>query len=93
MIQHLDEMRDYILIASKPLASDESQSDINPPQLLEENTAVNNSFITEELNDLVFKLRSYREISHDQRYAVGVEEGLSLAAEMLTRFIERHSSK
>jgi hypothetical protein len=47
--------------------------------------------LLEDVNDMIFKLRSYSEPDSDLNYARGVEEGLALAANMLERLLERHS--
>ena len=47
--------------------------------------------LLEDINDMIFKLRSYSEPDSDLNYARGVEEGLALAADMLERLLERHS--
>ena len=49
------------------------------------------SQLLEDVNDMLFKLRSYSEPDGDLNYARGVEEGLALAANMLERLLERHS--
>ena len=43
----------------------------------------------EDIQDLMFKLRNYRETSLRKDYALGVEQGLNLAADMLERLIEK----
>lgn len=93
MAQYLDEMQDYIRIAGKTVAS---TGEHDSPVLQESATADQmnpTAILCEELSDVVFKLRSYRELSEDQNYALGVEEGLELAAEMISRLLERHNSK
>ncbi len=47
--------------------------------------------LLEDVNDIIFKLRSYSEMDTDLNYARGIEEGLALAANMLERLLERHS--
>lgn len=47
--------------------------------------------LLEDINDMIFKLRSYSEPDGSLDYARGVEEGLALAANMLERLLERHS--
>lgn len=47
--------------------------------------------LLEDVNDMIFKLRSYSERDGTLDYARGVEEGLALAANMLERLLERHS--
>lgn len=47
--------------------------------------------LVEELNEIIFKLRSYSENEANPDYARGVEEGLALAANMLESLLERHS--
>ena len=48
-------------------------------------------FLLEDVNDMIFKLRSYSESDGNLDYARGVEEGLALAANMMERLIERYS--
>lgn len=47
--------------------------------------------LMEDLGDVIFKLKSYRETAGSEEYALGVEEGLQLAADMLSRLLESHS--
>ena len=49
------------------------------------------TYLIEDVNDMIFKLRSYSEQDSNLDYARGVEEGLALAANMLDRLIERYS--
>jgi len=55
-------------------------ADLDTPQLLKE-----------DVNDMIFKLRSYSEPDGNADYARGVEEGLALAANMLERLMERYT--
>jgi hypothetical protein len=91
MARHLDEMQSYIQIASGAGLL-EAEEEIAPePQPRTEavaNTAT--AKLLESLGDVVFKLRSYTELNEDQSYALGVEEGLSLAAEILDRVIDKY---
>jgi hypothetical protein len=48
-------------------------------------------YLLEDVNDMIFKLRSYSESDDNLDYARGVEEGLALAANMLERLLERYS--
>lgn len=48
-------------------------------------------YLLEDVNDMIFKLRSYSEPDGNLDYARGVEEGLALAADMLERLLERYS--
>jgi hypothetical protein len=48
-------------------------------------------YLVEDVNDMIFKLRSYSEPDGNLDYARGVEEGLALAANMLERLLERYS--
>jgi len=90
MDRHPDDIRRYIRLtessAMSTVEEDMTYSDIHvpdvditPPQLLE------------DINDMLFKFRSYSEPDGDLDYARGVEEGLALAANMLERLLERHS--
>ncbi len=85
MAKHLDEMQSYIRIAEgvKPI---EAITVPDEPILPGIDLYAK---LLEDLKDTVFKLKSYRELNEDQNYALGIEEGLSLAAEMLIRLIER----
>ena len=88
MATHLDEMQSYIKIAGS----------VGPPEdeILTEGLAltvksdVPESFLIEDLNEVIFKLRSYRELNEDQSYALGMEEGFCQAAEMLGRVLEKY---
>ena len=91
MAKHLDEMQSYIKIAgSCGFQEDEFLSEdivASPFQTISDNT-----LIIDELNSLVFKLKSYRELNENQNYALGVEEGFNLAAEMLERVVEKYQA-
>jgi hypothetical protein len=52
---------------------------------------LDSGMLMEDLGDVMFKMQSYRENRGSQEYALGVEEGLLLASDMLQRIIERHS--
>ena len=89
MDRHPDDIRRYIRLTESSAMStvDEDMTiegihvaDVDVPHQL-----------LEDINDMVFKLRSYGEPDSNLDYARGVEEGLALAANMLERLLERHS--
>lgn len=87
MERHADDLNRYIILTERATFSDEEDlmdsiiiPDIDPQETL-----------LEDINDMVFKLRSYCESDENEDYARGVEEGFALAAEMLERIIERYS--
>jgi hypothetical protein len=86
MARHLDEMQSYIRIAEGIEPTEEEivvPDDLNLPAIDQYGR------LLEDVKAIVFKLKSYRELNEDQNYALGIEEGLSLAAEMLIRLIEK----
>jgi hypothetical protein len=48
--------------------------------------------VLDELRDLVFKLRSHTENDEGDK-ALGIEEGMQLAADMIENLIRRHSGE
>lgn len=89
MFSHPDDIRRYIR-----LTESSSVSDVTEDMTYEGIHVVDvdtSSLLLEDLNDIVFKLRSYGEPDGNLDYARGVEEGLALAANMLERLLERHS--
>jgi hypothetical protein len=90
MADHLKEMQKYIQLS-------ETKVHLSEDALFESIDEDLNSDVAEplfeELSDIAFKLRSYTELSENQDYARGKEEGLSLAADMINRFIDRFSSR
>lgn len=89
MIRHLDDMRHYISLseASVTPIMEESVQDEFLEEIVESETP---NPILEDINNILFKLQSYRLQEGSEDYADGVEEGLTLAANMLMRLIERH---
>jgi uncharacterized protein YlzI (FlbEa/FlbD family) len=81
-----DKMRNFIKIAEKTELLEEVEILPDVPIVLEND----NKPIIEDLHQVVFKLSSYRELNENQNYALGIEEGLSLAAEMINRIIEKY---
>ena len=89
MTLYLNEMRHFMEMA-EDLRQGLKESILEVP--VEEATSFDqNTEILEDLQDMAFKLQSYQESSRDPSYAKGIEEGMSLAADMITRLIERHS--
>jgi hypothetical protein len=90
MADHLKEMQRYIQLSetnvrlSEDLLFDSIDEDLNSDV---------SEPLFEELGNIAFKLRSYTELSENQDYARGKEEGLSLAADMINRFIDRFGSR
>lgn len=91
MAQYLDNMRHYIrLTETRTLEADPEDQLLD--EIISELDLDDRTPLLEELNDVIFKLQSYQEVSGSPEYAQGVEEGLALAATMLERLIERYSS-
>lgn len=89
MTQQLDDMRHYIRLtesAPSPIVEDAFYLD----DLVEDIGPTSRSLMLEDVNDMIFKLRSYSERDGSDDYIQGVEEGLALAANMLERLVERH---
>lgn len=89
MTQHLSDMHQYIrLVETNPVQDEDDRlvESISADLPLNE---VN--VLMEDLGDVIFKLKSYRELDGSEDYALGVEEGLQLAADMLARLLESHS--
>jgi hypothetical protein len=64
-------------------------TDYSEPEFIEEfeeTPSQDNSALIEKLNDLVFKLRSHYE-TEDSDKSLGIELGMSMAAEMLEHVI------
>lgn len=82
-----DDIRRYIRLTESSAVSQEGDTlfegieipDLNAPDL-----------VIEEIEEMVFKLRSYSENEGSPDYIRGVEEGLALAANMLERLLESH---
>lgn len=89
MPRHLQEMRTFMLL------SEDAVQVRQPVRTIEETVTPVQVDITEELlselNDLQFRFQSFQELNEDQQYALGVEQGLSKAAEMLGRLLEKYS--
>jgi len=89
MVSHPDDIARYIrLTESSSLSSDNQPMPYDEIQVV---TLDESSLLVEDINDMIFKLRSYGETDSNLDYARGVEEGLALAANMLDRLLERHS--
>lgn len=89
MTQHLQEIHQFMRLVESPVVEeddglllDSASADISPDRA---------AVLMEDLGDMIFKLQSYRETGGSEDYALGVEEGLQLAAGMLVRLIESHS--
>lgn len=89
MTQHLNEIQFYrMLLESEVKQEDDS---LLLDEVASELSLDKASVLLEDLGDVIFKLKSYRETGSSEEYSLGVEEGLQLAADMLTRLIESHS--
>ena len=89
MTQHLSDMHQYIrLVESGPV---QEEDDLHVESISTGLTMNQVDVLMEDLGDVIFKLKSYRELDGSQDYALGVEEGLQLAADMLARLLEAHS--
>lgn len=89
MTQHLSDMHQYMrLVETGPVQEDE---DLLVESISTGLTLNQVDVLMEDLGDVIFKLKSYRELDGSQDYALGVEEGLQLAADMLARLVEAHS--
>jgi hypothetical protein len=89
MAKHLDEMQSYIRIAENIATTEDEVLSDNPMPVPEEQ-ADDLALLLEDLDNMVFRLKSYRELNENQNYALGIEEGLCLAAEMLLRIMEKY---
>lgn len=89
MTQHLSDMQQYMrLVETGPVPEED---DILVEAISANLTLNQVDVLMEDLGDVIFKLKSYRELDGSQDYALGVEEGLQLAADMLARLLEAHS--
>jgi hypothetical protein len=89
MAKHLDEMQSYIRIAENITSTEDEvlSGDLTP---VVESQADQIMYLLEDLDNMIFRLKSYRELNENQNYALGIEEGLNLAAEMLARVTEKY---
>lgn len=89
MVSHPDDIGRYIRLTEASTVStvdeDMTYRDIHVEDV------DTSDLLLEDINDMIFKLRSYGEPDSNLDYARGVEEGLALAANMLERLLERHS--
>ncbi len=87
---HLEEMQRYIRLteADELPDFDEVVDDVTSVLELDQNHE-----LIESLSDVIFKLQNYRELGGSGEYMLGVEEGLALAATMLTRLVENHTGR
>lgn len=89
MVSHPDDIRRYIrLTEASTVSTVDEDMTYEGIQVADLDTS---SLLLEDINDMIFKLRSYGEPDSNLDYARGVEEGLALAANMLERLLERHS--
>lgn len=89
MPRHLEDMRTFMLL------SEDAVQVRQPVRAVEETVQPVHMDYTEELlnelTDLQFRFQSFQELNEDQQYALGVEQGLNKAAEMLGRLLEKYS--
>jgi hypothetical protein len=84
-MDHLDYMKGYIVLAESLRNGTDNEpvaEDVQPEPPL---TPV----IITDLEDLVFKMRSFMETAGGD-YATGVEDGMQKAAEMVENLLRRH---
>lgn len=89
MVSHPDDIRRYIRLTESSTVST-ADEDMTYEDIHVVDVDVS-SLLLEDINDMIFKLRSYGEPDDNLDYARGIEEGLALAANMLDRLLERHS--
>jgi len=87
MTRQPDDIRRYIRLTES--SSVELEDDLDHIEVPDINDSVD--LMLEDINDMVFKFRSYSEADVNPDYARGIEEGLALAANMLESLLERHS--
>jgi hypothetical protein len=90
MDRHPDDIRRYIRLTENSAMSVDDDSTIMEAIYVPDMDG--SSLLLDDINDMIFKLRSYGEPDGNLDYARGVEEGLALAAEMLERLLESHST-
>jgi hypothetical protein len=83
-----DDIRRYIRLTENTASSDDEDMILESIRVPDLDVSF---LLLEDVNDMIFKLRSYSESDDNLDYARGVEEGLALAANMLERLLERHS--
>lgn len=84
-----DDIRRYIRLTESSVVRLDEDSDLDAIEVADLDQLPED--FLENVNDLIFKFRSYSETDGSAEYAQGVEEGLALAANMLERLLERHS--
>lgn len=89
MIHQPDDIRKYIMLTESSLGQLDQDADLDGIEVADLNESTD--LLMEDVNDMIFKFRSYSEADGSADYAKGVEEGLALAANMLERLLERHS--
>lgn len=89
MTHQQDDIRRYIRLTESSIVQLEEDHDLDDIEVAD--LDVISEQLLEDVNDMIFKLRSYSEAEGHVEYARGVEEGLALAANMLERLLERHS--
>lgn len=89
MDYHSDDIRKYIILTESSELSSTDEDIIDDIEIADIDVS---EMVLEDVNDTIFKLRSYSENDNSIEYARGVEEGLALAANMLERILERYTS-
>ncbi len=84
-----DDIRRYIRLTESSVVRLDEDSDLDVIEVPDLDQL--SETLLEDVNDMIFKFRSYSESDVNQDYARGIEEGLALAANMLERLLERHS--
>lgn len=95
MLTHVDEMRQFIDMSREERIRVLCESYLDLPQepMPEMEVPSVDQEIIADLNEVMEKLQSYQEFSEDQTYAMGVEVGLQMAAEMIEQVIRRYSGE
>jgi hypothetical protein len=89
MALYLNEMQNFIKLASNSNFSSEVKEEEVITESVQPLIPTYSKVLVEDIKDAVFRMQSFREDSVDQNYALGVENGLALAADMITKVIER----
>jgi hypothetical protein len=88
---YTEQMKAFIHIVSEYGVLVESEGQYSDPQILTESVSnnPNNPFLA-ECRDIIFKLRSFMESESEGDHALGVEEGMARAADMLENLVARY---
>jgi len=84
MPEYTTNMREFMFLVES------YTSPIVKEPIIEESIVTSKPDFLEEAKDLVFKLRAYTELNEDGERALGIEEGMLRAADMIDNLIRRH---